>query len=179
MLIQRSSSITRSLLRNSIISSHISPNSPRCDVTCRRFIRLKPQSGPTASARYDRYLRVLTKQFDAAKKKRDEEEKRAAEPGRGPTKKEMKASAKEAESRAFDEENSYFWKTTLNDTQKALLKTFNINNFSELCEASDAAERQLRSPPYPDIGQLRPRLRHAYTIFHEALYQTETVSSED
>ncbi|KAF8911825.1 hypothetical protein CPB85DRAFT_1252818 [Mucidula mucida] len=89
----------------------------------------------------------------------------------------MKASAKEAERRAFDEENAYFWKTTLNDTQKALLKTFNINTFTELCEASDAAEMQLRSPPYPDIGQLRPRLRHAYTIFHEALY-SDTAQTE-
>ncbi|PBL02136.1 hypothetical protein ARMGADRAFT_1071633 [Armillaria gallica] len=182
-------STTRSLFRLSLHSAppRITHTTLPCAITYHhRTFRLKASASKTAEARYDRYLKILEKKFEAAKERRDQEESDGLQMRTYPLDKDAQSSTNPLFMFGSDGfmtgHNSYFWDHMLSEEQRTRLKKYNINTCrlagfylqqdvfpeippdEELIAAADAAESTMGSPPHPSMEQLKPRLRHAYRI---------------
>ncbi|KAG7445890.1 uncharacterized protein BT62DRAFT_1006073 [Guyanagaster necrorhizus] len=165
-----STTITLSLLRHGLQSIPFITRSaaPRV-ITCHhRTFRLKASGSKTAAARYDRYLKILEKKFEAAKERRDREEKDGLQIRTYPLDKDADSSTNPlfmfGSDGFMNGYNTYFWDHILSDEQRTKLKSYNITTYEELIAAANAAESIMASPPHPRMEQLKPRLRHAYQI---------------
>ncbi|SJL01594.1 uncharacterized protein ARMOST_04916 [Armillaria ostoyae] len=164
-------STTRSLFRHGLHSAppRITRATFPCAITCQhRTFRLKPSASKTAEARYDRYLKILEKKFEAAKERRDKEEADGLQMRTYPLDKDAQSSTNPLFMFGSDGfmsgHNNYFWDHMLSEEQRTRLKKYNISTYEELIAAADAAESTMASPPHPSMEQLKPRLRHAYQI---------------